>query len=560
MRRVGPLLETKLFVPRRRHGVVPRSRLSEQLDRGAQSKLTLISAPAGFGKTTLLAEWLAASADQRSATWLSLDAGDNDPASFWTYVIAALQTAAPGVGEGSRMLLGSDQAPIEGVLTALLNELSTVPRDVVLVLDDYHAIEASKIHAGMAFLLEHLPPQIHVLITTRADPALPLARLRAQGELVEIRAGDLRFTPDEVATYLNQAMGLGLAAQDIATLEGRTEGWIAALQLAALSMQGRDDIAGFVGGFAGDDRYIVDYLVEEVLLRQPEQLRRFLLKTSILNRMSGALCDAVTGEGGGRATLESLDRGNMFVVPLDDRRRWYRYHHLFGEVLRAILMDERRDEVSRLHGRASEWYEQHGERSEAIRHAMAGEDFGRAADLIEVAIPEMRKAFRDTALRAWFKALPNELFNVRPVLAAGYIAILIASAELEGVEELLQSVERWLEMPGDARDEPDAASAGLVVIDEEQFRRLPSAIAMYRAVQARIVGDVAGTIAHAQRSLDLVGGDDDLGRGAAASLLALAYSTRGDLDGADRWWVEGLAGMEKAGYPSAVIGGSIAVA
>ena len=295
---------------------------------------------------------------------------------------------APGVGATALSLLqGPQPPPIETILATLLNELSAVPNDVVLVLDDYHVIDAHDIHDGMAFLLEHLPPQIHLVITTRADPALPLARLRARGELVEIRAADLRFTPDEAAAYLNEVMGLDLAASDVAALEGRTEGWIAALQLAALSIQGRDDVAGFIAGFAGDDRYIVDYLVEEVLQRQPERVRSFLLETSILSRLSGPLCDAVTGQDGGKAMLEALDRGNLFLVPLDDRRQWYRYHHLFADVLRAHLLDEQPERVPELHRRACEWYEEHGDRSEAIRHAMAGEDFERAADLVELAMP-----------------------------------------------------------------------------------------------------------------------------------------------------------------------------
>ena len=264
---------------------------------------------------------------------------------FWTYLVAALQTAAPGIGDDALSLLQSPQPPIEAVLATLLNDLDAVPNDVVLVLDDYHVIEARDVQDGMAFLLEHLPPQVHLVIASRADPALPLARLRGRGELVEIRAADLRFTPDEAAAYLNEVMGLALTAQDVAALEGRTEGWIAALQLAALSMQGRDDIAGFIAGFAGDDRYIVDYLVEEVLQRQPEQVRSFLLQTSILSRLSGPLCDAVTGQDGGKAMLEALDRGNLFLVPLDDRRRWYRYHHLFADVLRARLLDEQPDDV-----------------------------------------------------------------------------------------------------------------------------------------------------------------------------------------------------------------------
>ena len=266
------LLETKLYIPKLRRALVARPRLSERLSRGVESKLTVISAPAGFGKTTLLAEWLAsASAGESSAAWLSLDPADNQPASFWSYLVAALQTVVPGVGASALSLLqGPPPPPIETVLATLLNELNAVSQDLVLVLDDYHEVDTPEIQGGMAFLLDHLPPRIHLVITTRADPALPLGRLRGRGELVEIRAADLRFTPEEAAAYLNEVMGLHLAALDVAALESRTEGWIAALQLAALSMQGRDDIAGFIAGFAGDDRYIVDYLVEEVLQRQPE--------------------------------------------------------------------------------------------------------------------------------------------------------------------------------------------------------------------------------------------------------------------------------------------------
>jgi LuxR family maltose regulon positive regulatory protein len=326
------LLETKLYVPRPRRGLVARPRLIERLNRGAESKLTLISAPAGFGKSTLVAEWLAAdSTGGPSAAWLSLDQADSQAGSFWNYLIAALQTVAPGVGSSALALVREPQPPrIEAVLASILNDLGALQSDLVLVLDDYHLVDAHDVDEGMAFLLEHLPPQIHLVITTRADPALPLARLRGRGELVEIRAADLRFTPDEAAAYLNETMELDLPAQDVAALEGRTEGWIAALQLAALSMQGRDDVAGFIAGFSGDDRYVVDYLVEEVLYRQPEPVRSFLLETSILGLLSGPLCDAVTGLDGGKAMLEALDRKNLFLVPLDDRRHWYRYHQLFA--------------------------------------------------------------------------------------------------------------------------------------------------------------------------------------------------------------------------------------
>ena len=315
----------------------------------------LISAPAGFGKTTLLAEWLAAAGAERSVAWLSLEESDRQPAAYWTYLITALQAVVPGVGTSALLLLQSAQPPIETVLASVLNELGAVPDDLYLVLDDYHLVDGPDIQAGMTSLVEHLPPQVHLVVSTREDPALPLARLRASGELVEVRAAYLRFTLDEVAAYLNDVTGLELAADDIAALEGRTEGWIAALQLAALSMQGRDDVAGFVAGFAGDDRYIVDYLVEQVLGRQPAHVRDFLVQTSILDRLCGPLCDAVTGQHGGKAMLESLDRANLFLVPLDDSRRWYRYHHLFADVLLTHLLDEHPDRVAALHRGASRW-------------------------------------------------------------------------------------------------------------------------------------------------------------------------------------------------------------
>src|SRR5271165_4797591 len=456
------LLETKFYVPRSRRDLVPRPRLAERLDRGSASKLVLVSAPAGFGKTTLLTEWLAAGpaapADQRLAAWLSLDRGDNDPASFWTYVIAALRTAASGVGESTLALLQAPRPPpIKTVLTALLNDLGAIAADIVLVLDDYHVIGAREVQDGMEFLLDHLPPGLHVVIACRADPALPLARWRARGELVEIRAAELRFTPDEAAAYLNELMGLRLTARDVAALEGRTEGWIAALQLAALSMQGRDDVAGFIAGFAGDDRYVVDYLAEEVLQRQPDRVQAFLLQTSILGRLTGPLCDAVTGQGGGKAMLEALDRANLFLVPLDDRRRWYRYHHLFADVLQARLLDEQPGQVPDLHRRASAWYQQNGEPAAAISHALAAEDFGRAADLVELAIPAMRRTRQEATVRGWLEVLPlgvlpDDVVRVRPVLSVHFAGALLSGGEFEGVEARLRDAERWLD-PTTARPE-----------------------------------------------------------------------------------------------------------
>jgi len=434
----------------------------------------------------------------------------------------------------------------------LLNELAALPNDVVLVLDDFHLIDAPDIQEGMAYLLDHLPEPMHLVIATRADPALPLARLRARGELVEIRAADLRFTPDEASAYLHDVMGLDLGARDVAALEGRTEGWISALQMAGLSIQGRDDAAGFIAGFAGDDRYIVDYLVEEVLHRQSDDVRSFLLETSILARMSGRLCDAVTGRDGGRATMEALDRANLFVVSLDDRREWYRYHHLFADVLQARLLDEQPEWVPELHRRASEWYERNGDTSEAIRHALASEDFARAADLVELAIPATRQARQESTLRHWLEALPDEVIRMRPVLSNGYAGSILVRSEVEGVDQRLRDAERWLD--------PTADASGMIVVDEEAFRDLPGAIAIHRAGQARILGDVAGTMAQARRAIDLVRESDYVGRGAAAALLGLAFWSSADLEAAYRGYADAMANFERAGYLSDVIACAIVLA
>ena len=561
----APLLETKLYVPGPPRGLVPRPRLSQRLDRGTTSKLMLISAPAGFGKTTLLTEWLAAGpagpADERLAAWLSLDRADNDPASFWTYVIAALQTVAPGVGESALTLLQAPQPPpIETVLTALLNDLGAITGDIVLVLDDYHVIDARDVQDAMAFLLDHLPPRLHVVIASRTDPALPLARLRARGELVEIRAAELRFTPDEAAAYLNEMMGLELTARDVAALEGRTEGWIAALQLAALSMQGRDDVAGFIAGFAGDDRYVVDYLAEEVLQRQSDRVQAFLLQTSILGRLSGPLCDAVTGQGGGKAMLEALDRGNLFLVPLDDRRRWYRYHHLFADVLQARLLDERPDQVPDLHRRASAWYQQNGEPSAAIGHALAAGDFERAADLVELAIPAMRRTRQEATVRGWLETIPDEVVRVRPVLSVGFAGALLSVGELEGVESRLRDAERWLDVTTGTDARSVARSAEMVVADEEEYRRLPGMIELYRAALALARGDVPGTVRHARRALDLALADDHLCRAGASGMLGLASWTSGDLEAGHSAYAECMTGLRRAGHIADTFGCAIALA
>jgi LuxR family maltose regulon positive regulatory protein len=564
----SPLLETKLYVPRLRRGLVARPRLSERLSRGVESTLTLISAPAGFGKSTLLAEWLAsAPSGARSTAWLSLDPADNQPQVFWSYLIRAVRTAIPDAGATPLALLReSSPPPIETILATLLNELGTFRADLVLVLDDFHVVDAHEVQDGMAYLLEHLPPQVHVVIATRADPALPLARLRGRGELVEIRAADLRFTPDEAAAYLNDFMGLDLAARDIEALEARTEGWIAALQLAALSIRGRDDVAGFIASFTGDDRYIVDYLIEEVLIRQPDDVRSFLLRTSILSRLSGPLCDAVTGRDGGRVMLETLDRGNLFLVPLDDRRQWYRYHHLFADVLRARLLDEQPDRVPELHRRASAWWEQEGERAEAIRHALAAGDDERAADLVELAIPGMRQARQEATVLGWLRALPDPVVRRRPLLSGAYAWVLISIGELADVERHLQDAERWI---GAAEGSPNASRpepGGMVVVDDGAFRSLPAVIALYRAVLAQFRGDVAATVRYAREVLevapevDLAPGDGDLLRGGAEALLGLAAWERGDLEAAHRIYAAGMARVQRAGNLSDAIGSAITLA
>jgi LuxR family maltose regulon positive regulatory protein len=554
----APILATKLYVPPPRPEAVPRPRLIERLNDGLRCRLTLVCAPAGFGKTTLLGEWVATL--PRPAAWLSLDEGDNDPTRFLSYLVAALRTIAPNMGEGVLGALRSPQPPTETVLTALLNEMAAVAEDSVLVLDDYHVIDATAVDDALTFLLEHLPPRMHLVIATREDPPLPIARLRARGQMGELRAADLRFTPTEASGFLEGATGLKLSAEDMAALEERTEGWIAGLQLAALSMRGREDVGGFIGAFAGDNRYVLDYLAEEVLGRQPERIRSFLLSTSVLKRMSGPLCEAVTGQEDGRGMLEALERGNFFVVPLDDRRQWYRYHHLFADVLYAHLMAEHPDLIPVLHRRASGWYERNGWAADAIRHALAAEDFERAADLVELAVPEMRRSRQEATLLGWFEALPDELYRVRPVLSVHYAGTLLQSGQLEGVEDRLRDAERWLETRADIGERAEASAAGMVVVDEKEFRRLPGSVAIYRAGIALVVGDVTGTVKHARRALDLAAEDDHFRCGSAAALLGLAYWTSGHLEAGHRSYAEGMAHLLRIGHISDAIGCAIALA
>jgi LuxR family maltose regulon positive regulatory protein len=556
----NPVLATKLFIPRPRPNVVLRADLITRLNAGLHRRLTLISAPAGFGKTTLVASWLAhlerktqtiapASSDRldpvRRSAWLSLDAGDTDLTRFLTYLVAALQT----IGASVVGLLQSPPPPAEAILTALLNAVSAVPDPFILVLDDYHVIDSPSVDQALTFLIEHLPPQMHLVIATREDPHLPLARFRARDQLTELRAADLRFTPAEATAFLNQAMGLSLSAGDIAALAARTEGWIAGLQLAALalqgplSMHGLADTSRFIQSFTGSHRFVLDYLVEEVLQQQPEHIRSFLLQTSLLDRLCGPLCDAVTGQKDSRVILETLERGNLFIVPLDAQRQWYRYHHLFAEVLQAHLQEAHPDRVPMLHLRASEWYEQHDLRSDAIGHALAARDFEGAAGLIELAKPAIDLNYQSSIWLGWLKALPDDLIRTRPVLSVGYAWALLDGGELEASEAHLQEAERWLNAPADK----------MVVVDTEQFRSLPASIATARAYRSLALGDVSGTVAYAQQALELTSADDRIRYMQAISLLGLAQYTNGDLQVAERSLADFYTNLRKTGEISTLV-------
>ena len=535
-----PLIATKLYAPKLRRGLVARPRLLERLRRGSDSRLTLVSAPAGFGKTTLLAEWLGETPREgRAVAWLSLDPSDSEPSSFWTYVVTALHTAVPGVGSGALELIASSPLPTDTVITTLVNELAAAPGEVWLVLDDYHLVDSHDVHDGMTLLLEHLPPHVHVVLSTRADPDLPLSRWRVRGELVEIRAVDLRFTSDEAAIYLNAATGLRLPAADVEVLAGRTEGWIAALQLAALSIQGSQDVSSFIAGFAGNDRYIVDYLVEEVLAHQPEPVREFLLHTAVLDRLTGPLCDSVTGRADGSLMLATLQRANLFLVDLDDRREWYRYHHLFADVLRARLLAEQPDLVPLLHQRASRWYERHDQAEEAVRHALAARDVDHAAYLMELAVPAIRRNRQEAMLLGWLKALPDNTVRRSPVLSVFYGYMLMDSGDLDAFEPRLDDAERALAaVPGGSA--PPWAKT-------EELRTLPATIAIYRASLAQARGDLAGMTEHARRALDLAGPADHLARGGAAGFLGLVSWAQGDVSSALETFTQAVASLHAAG-------------
>ena len=534
------LIATKLYVPRLRRDPVPRPRLTRLLARSGEARLTLVSAPAGFGKTTLLTAWLAETTDPAaSVAWLSLDRADDDPTVFWTYVVTALRQAVPGVGTGALELLASSPVPTQPLLTLLLNELAASPMEVWLVLDDYHLVQDPRVCAGVAFVLEHLPAQVHVVLSTRSDPDLPLARWRARGELVEVRAADLRFTPDEARTYLDAVPGVRLDAAQVATLEDRTEGWIAALQLAALSLEGREDVPGFVAGFAGDDRFVLDYLVDEVLQQQPAAVRLFLLQTAVLDRLTGALCDALTGREDGVDLLLELERRNLFLVPLDDRRIWYRYHHLFADVLRARLLDEHPDQAPALHRRASRWYESRGLTEEAVGHALAARDFVGAGRLMELAVPGLRRDRQDGLMHGWLQLLPDDVVRRSPVLSVFHGSMLMTQGHLEAAEARLDDA------TGALADVRPGQAPGWAETDE--LRTLPATIAVYRAALAQAHGDPAATEVHARHALELAFPDDHLARGGAAGFLGIAAWARGDVPVAASALTQAVVSLGAAG-------------
>lgn len=451
-----PVLATKFFVPPPRAQLVPRPRLLQQLNVGIRSgrKLTLVSAPAGFGKTTVLSEWISNLRQHNPelhAAWLSLDASDNDPVRFFGYLIAALQAADsniwPEVPDG--------QHPVEASLTALINDLAARPQQILLVLDDFQFIDNLSIRDAIAFLLDHLPPTLHLAIATRSDPLLPVARMRVRGELTELRAADLRFTPEEASRFLRQVMGLSLSPDDVAALENRTEGWIAGLQLAALSMRERTDTSAFIATFAGSNRFVIDYLVEEVLEQATPSMRRFLCDTSILDRLTGPLCDAASGQTGGNEALEALERANVFVVELDDRREWFRYHHLFADVLRVRLLAHGADHVADLHRHASQWFEDNDLLEDGVRHALAAADFARAGRLIEAAITQVRKSRQDATLLGWLALLPDETINRRPVLGVFSAWFSMVSGDAAAVEPKLARVEEAMARAHDSEPGPE---------------------------------------------------------------------------------------------------------
>jgi LuxR family maltose regulon positive regulatory protein len=536
----SPILVTKLFIPTTRPELVSRPRLIEKLDRGLNRKLTLISAPAGFGKTTLVSEWVgnlglvSANKSRRKykTAWLSLDEGDNDLARFLVYLIVALNRAAgseAALGESAQAMLQSPQLPTEAILTSLINEVSAIPDEIVFVLDDYHVTESPPVDDALTFLIEHLPPQLHLVTITRVDPQFSLARLRAQNQLTELRATDLRFTSFEAVDFLNRVMGLDLSAENIAALETRTEGWIAGLQLAAISMQGQEDHTGFIKSFTGSHQFVLDYLLEEVLEQRPEDVQNFLMKTAILNRLTGSLCDALVDQDDGQAILEMLNDANLFIVPLDDERRWFRYHHLFADLLRQRLRLTYPKQIPILHQRASDWYEQNGFIGDAIEHALNGEAFERAANLIEDQFGVKYERGDHTQIRRWLAALPEELVCSKPYLCILHAWNLFTSGQLDAADRSLQVAEQMLGLDTDQTPvdllEPNQLS-------ETDRRTLLGRASAIWAFIASYSGDVPSTIQYARRALENLPERELSWRGAASIALGDAFMSQGDMQAA----------------------------
>ena len=530
----APLLHTKLYVPPSRPGIVARPRLTERLNEGTRGQLTLVSAPAGFGKTTLVAEW--APGCGRPVAWLSLDQRDDDPSSFLTYLVAALRTIAPEVGSEALLALQSPHPPpLEAILTTIVNELSTVPDDFVLILDDYHVLDSRPDDEALAFLLEHLPPRMHLVIATREDPRLPLARLRARGQLTELRAADLRFTPAEATEFLERAAGLDLSADDVEALETRTEGWIAGLQMAAISLQGLPDAAGFIRSFTGSHRFVLDYLLEEVLQRQPAEVQAFLLRTSVLDRLCGPLCDALlrAPAGAGDETLQAIERANLFIMPLDDERRWYRYHHLFGDLLnRRLERSLSAEQIADLHLRASEWYERDGQLLEAFHHATVADDVERAERLIDSDGMDLHLRSVLMPILDWLASLPGTVLHARPRLLVRSATLALMAVQTTGVEEKLQAAERALH------------GAEL----DEETRDLIGQIACARATLAFTRYDVETMAAQARRAQEYLSPGNLPFCFTAAWAATYAHLFGGDRVAAARACRECVALAERAGH------------
>jgi LuxR family transcriptional regulator, maltose regulon positive regulatory protein len=528
------LLATKLSLPRTRPDRLARSRLVQQLDEGMARELLLVCTPAGFGKTTLVADWAAST--RWPVAWLSLDLEDNDPARFWRYVVAALDRVCQGLAEHVFPRLSAPTVlSSKGLVTGLINQLEAAPEELALILDDYHVIESESIHDAMAFLLDHLPPQLHLAISSRTDPPLPLARLRAGGRLAELRATDLRFTPEEAAALLREVWGLDLAAEAVAALEARTEGWAVGLQLAALSLRERPDPDAFLGALAGTHRYVLDYLSEEVLERQPDRVRGFLLQTSILERLCGPLCDAVTGDSDGQDMLEALERANLFVIPLDAERRWWRFHQLFGDLLRARLQRAEGALLPELHWRAAVWCEQHGLIDETIRHALASGDPIWAARLVEQHANAALQRGENASLGRWLSLLPDDIVRSRPALCLAQSLMEFHRGHLDAAERLLEQAER-------AYDPGQEQQAFEVPTDAGTVAEVPAAIALLRAHAAGARGDADAMAEHARSALTHLA-EEEAGPRFWARWLAGPWADwmRGRLADAEHGYAEMLA-------------------